>query len=285
MNAMKLIFSLITLACSGSLVAQFDALPSAHAQWQTNLYEGPNFVEEYLYWIDDFPDTLVAGNIYMKLNNSQFLLFDNEIGQVYVRDQSGEESILYDFDVEPGDTVFDVYISEVAHINMYVNAVDTISVGSSMRKRIDIRSADEWGAPGYFYWIQGIGGTGGLLSTKGYFDLSGATQLYCMSWNDTVQFNLYGLGEGQPGSCFTITGVEQPLNEVAVVANPNPSMGHFILGTALKANVVTVYTSTGQQLFQTTGQEIDLSAYPPGLYHAVVRTAQGVGHVRLMVLR
>ncbi|MBZ0207355.1 MAG: T9SS type A sorting domain-containing protein, partial [Flavobacteriales bacterium] len=62
-----------------------------------------------------------------------------------------------------------------------------------------------------------------------------------------------------------------------------PSTGIFTISQ--EAEQVSVYTAQGRLLFRQHGKDVDLSAYPPGLYHAVVRTAQGVGHVRLMVQR
>ncbi len=48
---------------------------------------------------------------------------------------------------------------------------------------------------------------------------------------------------------------------------------------------MTVYDAQGCQVASVLATEIDLSEHPPGLYTAVITTAQGSQAVRLVVVR
>ncbi|MCO5275092.1 MAG: T9SS type A sorting domain-containing protein [Flavobacteriales bacterium] len=66
-------------------------------------------------------------------------------------------------------------------------------------------------------------------------------------------------------------------------ATPNPSTGLFHLSQA--AEQIIVYNAQGKLLFRQHGNEVDLSAYAPGVYTAVVQTAKGRSAMRLVVVR
>ena len=68
-----------------------------------------------------------------------------------------------------------------------------------------------------------------------------------------------------------------------LTATPNPSTGLFHLGQT--ARHITVYNTQGTLLFRTHGNEVDLGAYPPGVYSAVVETKKGPSAQRLVVVR
>ncbi|MCC7502828.1 MAG: T9SS type A sorting domain-containing protein [Flavobacteriales bacterium] len=185
--------------------AQFDALPDSNATWTETFWIGPGFpMTGTFYEYDPIqPDTLIAGQVFQKLRAlSSFgqyyyggALLDNGLGQVYaVQNGQAQPDLLYDFDVLPGDTVTDPL--GVWQTDMKVLTVDTVVINGTQRKRIGIESIISPGGPPA-YWIQGIGGNGGLFSTCGCSSVSGQTELVCMTVNDTVQFggNVGGVGD------------------------------------------------------------------------------------------
>ncbi|MBZ0206700.1 MAG: T9SS type A sorting domain-containing protein [Flavobacteriales bacterium] len=273
---------------------QFDALPDSNAQWQTYTYDGGIFAFETQFWIDSSSDTLINGDFYLNLNNAgSYFLHDNGLGQVYCRDTTDTDHLLYDFDVSEGDTVFDVFhldLGDPLFTDMVVNGVDSVLIAGKYRKRIDISPAGV-PDPGFFYWIQGIGGNQGLLTTNGVFFVSIRPWLHCMSANDTIQFDGSNFGDpgpvlsvGQPGNCFSTMDVpERVLGPSQFTAIPNPSTGLFHLGHTTAQ--ISIYNAQGRLLFQTRDKEVDLSAYPPGVYTAVVQTAKGSSALRLVVMR
>ena len=224
-------------------------------------------------------DTIIDGDQYVVLSTTQ-LINDNGIGQVYIR-SDGETHLLYDFDVEVGDTVFDVYIMEMPLQDMRIISVDTILITGKYRKRIGIEDIDGSLSSETPYWIQGIGGTGGLTTTCNCI-YPPSPILVCMSANDTIQL---GFDEGYPGHCFQIGNIGMGEFNIAnsPLATPNPSSGLFHLSQAPKQ--ITVYNAQGKQLFRQHGNEVDLSAYPPGVYPAVVQTERGPSAQRLVVVR
>ena len=111
------------------------------------------------------------------------------------------------------------------------------------------------------YWIWG--------SYHGYDD--GTT-------NDTLQrmvSRLHGLSVG------VAEGPVVPQTNLQI--SPNPSSALFHISRA--AELITVYNAQGKLLFRQHGNEVDLGAYPPGVYTAVVRTERGPSAQRLVVVR
>jgi hypothetical protein len=111
------------------------------------------------------------------------------------------------------------------------------------------------------YWIWG--------SYHGYDD--GTT-------NDTLQrmvSRLHGLSAG------VAEGPAVPQANLQI--SPNPSGGLFRISRA--AEQISVYNAQGKLLFRQHGNEVDLSAYPPGVYTAVVQAAKGNSAQRLVVVR
>lgn len=276
-------------------MAQFDALPDSNAQWQIYVYDGGIFAFESLLWIDSSSDTLIDGDIYLNLNNAgSYFLHDNGLGQVYCRDTTGTDHLLYDFDVNEGDTVFAVFylsVEDEPHVDdMVVDDVDSVLFAGKYRKRIGISPVGA-SQPGFFYWIQGIGGNQGLLTTCATFSVSIRPWLHCMSANDTIQFDgsIFSdpgplLSEGQPGNCFMVTAVpEQITGPFQLPLSPNPSTGLFHLTES--SEHISVYNAHGKLLFRQQGEEVDLTAYPPGVYIAVLEAGKGWSTQRLVVVR
>ena len=273
------------------LAAQFDALPDSNATWTTSFWIGPGYpYEGYFHQYDPIdPDTMIGGELFHRLSETNNLggpyyggaLRDNEAGQVYYC-QNGEITpvLLYDFDVLPGDTVEDVMGLWLDDVSVY--SVDTIVVNGTQRKRIGIECL---GSPGFAsaYWIQGIGGTGGLLHTNACPSVSGSGVLICMTDNDTIQ---YGMNVGSVGSCDIFLGAQPEVNHAEPLVFPNPSDGSFTFTwTGDPVLRCVVRDAGGRELMEVGGAEIDLRGHAPGIYIAEVTTANGMQRVPLILVR
>jgi len=244
--------------------AQFDALPETNAKWVVDEWIGPDLVDTYDYYlVSGGHDTIIQGDTFYRLNYPYEIgaIRDNENGQVYFRDfDIGQTFLLYDFDVLPGDTVFDVYQFLGAPRTFYVRTVDTIEYAGKMRKRIGIQDLPSEPIP-FFYWIQGIGGTGGLLTTC---CISVGTYYYlnCMSENDTIQ---YGVGEGSPGQCFLLSNIDESASvpEIPTITTTAPGIFNIENNGSLD---IEIFSSTGALVLQTNGLGFDISQQPPGIY-------------------
>jgi len=98
------------LAQSGH--GQFDALPDSNARWQTYFYDGPSFMDEQLLFSSNGADTLFNSTPYRKLMGSAGggtdyagAYRDDGTGKLFFRTTFDQTVLLYDFDVEVGDTV------------------------------------------------------------------------------------------------------------------------------------------------------------------------------------
>lgn len=207
--------------CAG---AQFKVLPDSSASWVGH-YESFDLVvntSTFYYLSVNVDDTLINDTLFTKLWGYEFSngtsswpggwnggLYDNEEGQVYYYHPATARSyLLYDLDVMVGDSANVWVASASAHEAltkmMYIASVDTILIGGVQHKRIGIQSeAAILGGQGVVsWWIQGIGGTGGLLETPGneVLDISGG--LACMSSGDSLLWNWGPYGE--PGSCIAM---------------------------------------------------------------------------------
>ena len=268
--------------------AQFDALPDSNATWTTSFWIGPGYpYEGYFHeYAPVDPDTIIGGEVFKKLletNNfggpySAGALRDNEEGQVYYCPNSGSPVLLYDFDVLPGDTIQDVMGLWVDDVGVY--SVDTIVVNGTERKRIGLECLS---SPGFAsaYWIQGIGGNGGLLLTNACPSVSGSGTLICMTANDTIQ---YGLNVGSIGACDIFLGKGNATMNSDPTVYPNPSNGSFMFtSTAAPGSRWKVRDANGRELIDVEGDTIDLRGHAPGIYFAEFSTAYGNHRVPLML--
>ena len=281
---------LFPLALAGQAVhSQFDAIPDSNATWTTSFWIGPGYpYEGYFYEYDMVqPDTLIGGDVFKRLLQTNNLggpfysgaLRDNGAGQVYYCPSGSTPVLLYDFDVQPGDTVSDV--NGIWLHDVVVYSVDTIVVNGTDRKRIGVE-CDALQGFAAAYWIQGIGGTGGLLHTDPCPSVSGTGTLICMTENDTVQ---YGLNVGGLGACDIFLGMATSDGSAAQVA-PNPSTGIFTV--SVEGGLVPacrVLDLQGREVLRTVGGTIDLGTRPSGTYLLIVSTDRGSWRTPLLLER
>jgi hypothetical protein len=269
--------------------AQFEALPMANATWATSFWVGPGYpYEGYYHAFDqDSPDTLFAGQVFKKLtvrfSSGGYVypgsgyggaLRDNGLGQVfYWEPWAAEPQLLYDFDVLPGDTVFDAYFGLAL-----VHSVDTFMVNALPRKRIGLACVDqqEWASE---HWIQGVGGTGGFFYSSLCGSVSGIGVLACMSVNDTLQYGGAGFGD-----CEMILSVGEQTHGTRTWAVPNPSNGRFTLvAGGARVERCAIFDARGTWVKDEVGAIVDLSGLRPGVYMAQAITSSGISTALLML--
>lgn len=281
------VIGLLLAAMPGS--AQFDALPDSNATWTETFWIGPGYpYEGYFHTYDTAsPDTVYNGEVYQKLlstysNNFNIVgtgyggaIRDNNLGQVYYwAPGEPDPALLYDFDVQVGDTVEDVFYSNWTQ-DVRVYSVDQITVNGTLRKRIGLECLDQ---PDFIgaYWIQGIGGIGGLWRTNPCLSVSGSGALVCMTVNDTVQ---WGGNVGEVGDCsLLLGGSELALNEAPLIIHPNPATERISISTLGEGRRdAEVIGPDGRVVMAMplTGTELPLTALPAGAYLLKVRGTAG----------
>ena len=133
---------------------------------------------------------------------------------VYYIPPNGVEGVLYDFNLEVGDTA---YINNVfcSDIPIYIIDIDTVNYFGITRKR--------WllGGDGYAqeFWIEGIGSQHGPLHTKFMSCIvCPVWELLCYHDNNTLEYIMYGQTD-----CFQKTiGIEEITGKNKILIMPNP---------------------------------------------------------------
>ncbi len=171
---------------------------------------------------DDCGPSLLPTNGYLGA-----LREDNEERKVWFLPAGAqEEKLLYDFNLEVGDTLDFYFASEhfwEVGITPVIAQIDSVWAGNAWHKRwrADIGQTDDW------LWqielIEGIGGMHGLIDPDPFFHLHGpVTNLTCYS-NDQ--------GTSHPadaGPCQLITSLHEVSKEhIDWQLFPNPASGHF----------------------------------------------------------
>lgn len=272
------------------LHAQVDALPDVDADWTVSFWVGPGYpYEGYHYTYDAVsPDTVYNGTVYTKLrvatsiNGSIFptvyggALYDNELGQVYYWEPGAADPVLlYDFDVMPGDTLYDVHGLYPQDVRVF--AVDTVMINGTERRRVELECLGMTGPLG-IHWVQGIGCTQGLLQMAACGSVSGLGELVCMTASDTVQ---WGPNVGGVGDCALALGMDDaPQASLALTPYPVPAEEQLFVRGAGAGARLEVFGPEGRIALASTAPQgpLDIRALVPGLH--LLRVTDVDGEVR-----
>ncbi len=193
-------FTLMVLLMTAGMMTmqaqQFASLVAEGKQW--------NVVRTYVPWppvsrVTDVykleGDTLVEGTNYKMLLTTQNenytdwelcgLLRETNDGLVFHRNYSwnhtfGSETLLYDFSMQPGDSI--CYDEELVACLKLLSVNDTLLEGENTTRKKYVFRYEENGYPsshGYETWIEGIGSEYGLLGPGSRFLMGDVTDLLC----------------------------------------------------------------------------------------------------------
>ena len=260
-------------------------------------------------------DTLINQKHYKRVINSKDEFYTNwetylfiredSLGKVFITsDTSQQEYLLYDFDINLGDTISVSAVMDFSYIPSYpektivsnkvvVNSIDTIFMIGKNRKKIGL-SAIEDGMT--FYWVKGIGNiTSGIITNNlGYINGLSSSEFLCYYRNDTM---LYDNPDNYEWECFIEHHCSNSIkynNEIRknIILYPNPVANNLklnlynfqnkevfiydVYGRVVRviANT-TVIASEAKQSVQADSREqsfrydvlnIDVSQLPKGIY-------------------
>jgi hypothetical protein len=172
-------------------------------------------------------DTIVNDTLYKKIWISEdenhttwdfyFALIREENNRVYYRPAYGQEGLIYDFNLELGDSVLVDNSRAVEPVWLTLSNVDTIETEIGQRERWYMESSLY---PEVDYWIRGIGSESGILnsSTSVFGGLCGLYELLCQEETDYI---VYQNPEYQTCYLYTV-GAEEKTPEL-FSANYKPS--------------------------------------------------------------
>lgn len=225
-------------------------------------------------------DTTIGSYTYHKVNKQGYIFnslcyYDRPFGyQGAIREDtlarriymvvadSTHESLMYDFSLSVGDTVYSVLDTLWFGLGPYwVDNIDSVLVGNSYRKRLNLMGASSMGSS----LIEGIGGTYGLVSNLGYFEAG--SHLIC--YLDTAV--TYITGSYSPYGCGSVvTANTSPETEPVLSLYPNPAENYLQVSEVKPGTVFQIYNAMGQSVLtipaEKSGLRIDLSGLEDGLY-------------------
>lgn len=247
-------------------------------------------------------DTMINGHVYKKVFRSGIIteqeyglppgscsddtvfVHHNGVPSIFLRDSlgsmyrllNGVESLLYDMDLEVGDTVPLTALWTLP--NRIVASIDSVVVEGSFRKRFHT---------GEYTLIEGVGwsrsGTYGFLTPThiGYCSYGP----FCYSVGDTSYFPVSGVACSVPTSIPTILDASSILQ-----LHPNPASEHINLSVPLGAMRVRVLSTTGTVVWSMDDPaagdlSIPVSELATGAYVIHVDTRSLVVGQRFMVVR
>lgn len=262
----------------------YHPLPESDAVWNLNFYNYclANVTNEN-YSLSFSGDTLINGQIYQKMICSQIQVISSFCGLTttsgykgairndiaskkvfFVSPSGNSEQLLYDFNLQVGDTVSGYFGETISGFPEIVQSIDSVLIGNSFRKRWNLNPLYE------VYFIEGIGSTYGLIELLPGGTISDIPQrsINCFSQNGT---SIY---PSSPIYCNLISSVNSndPFIEMIKVF-PNPFSKQTTLQTDnyFKDTRLTLYNSFGKlikQIDHISGQSITLfrNDLPSGIY-------------------
>jgi hypothetical protein len=184
----------------------------------------------------------------------------------FVEPDSLNETVLYDFSLQVGDTVMG-YLTNIYPVVAVIQSITTIDIGGNERKVFEYI----WDSHSNYY-IEGIGLTIGLLENHGHFEQG--SELICFSENNESIYPVYNAVQ----ACADIYKAEistDVILETSIVLFPNPT--DKIISIQLQDNVfveqVAIVNSLGE-LVKTVNPnmildntlEVDITSLTEGMY-------------------
>jgi len=271
-----------------AITQTYYPIPESNTYWQYCYTSIPMYCPCWGNCYDEqlkvYGDTIINEIIYHKLTLSIISYYENcegsfynygyqgafrnieELKQVwFVPEGEQNEELLYDFNLEVGDTLAVSYINPYG-MTFYVDEIDSVEMGNSFRKRYKI-FGDFNLSEQPFIIIEGIGGQNLIKPLEYWLYFEEGYTFQCININDSVY---YPTGEACELMVNT-NGYKEKKQKFNI--SPNPSTGKFWIKNASgtqKAIVIEIFNSIGEKIKQmeSNGQifQIDLSAYSPGIF-------------------
>ncbi len=301
-----------------SLVSSAQFYPAATANWciwDGGYPLGPNNSPNRHLTMEEDADTLISGHSYQRIVQYNYSDYNEPAvpwfyaSTFYVRSGSSGKGFLYlpdsaaeyltgDLSAIVDDTVHDVLVLyldpscgwDFQITDAIVDSIVMITHGEVTVQRHYVHtpcysSTNFDFIPSLSFWQAGYGASNGPFLT--FSNLLALIGPACVVADGEFVYSAWSEPQGMPGTpcnCPDVDlGVAEFNRDEAAYFSPNPSTGLFHINHTTRQ--VSIYNAQGRLLFQTHGPVVDLNAYPPGVYTAVVQTAKGSSALRLVVMR
>jgi len=196
---------------------------------------------------------------------------DTIVKQVFfVPKDSVQEKVLYDFNLSIGDTVRGMFIEVLVGNSLIVTEIDSISIGSTYRKRFKCEGSNPFHVN---YLVEGIGNiTSGLLEPPEMMDLTPA--LVCFKQDSVQLYPSSPISHCDLPNSISIISEEK----FSLTISPNPAHDFInIKNNQTKDLSITIFSSIGEVVHKITlvkdaATTINLSGLPAGIYLVTARS-------------
>lgn len=270
-------------------------LPDSNAKWINvhSTFTGDPYIPKWqVQFCASGEDTTINATSYFKIDTcagGYKGAMRNDTGRVfYVPKDSTKEFLLYDFTVEEGDTLFDVYIEnpggygQLHDFKVDSGAVDSGVIDGVYRKKIRLgpplfktNQIDRQGAINGAYgtsWFEGIGNVKGLF-WEPWDNISGyGLNLHCMGVNGRTVFPVASTAPCE--SDIGLIDEQKTSREISIF--PNPTNKSVTLRTNGPIAQLAVYDPQGRLVFSALDLSdkavIPAESFRGGVYLVFVRT-------------
>lgn len=284
-------FRLLFLFITGSFFLKgqtsvYHPMPDSNAVWNFHCSQTCLGITDEYYSITVPSDTVVKGNSYHKLYvayvmASPTLCVINNAGYkgayrddtlmkkvFYVPSSDTTEYLLYDFNLQVGDSVRGYLQSCCGPLDKVIS-IDSILIGGIYHKRWYVNN--NYG----IYFIEGIGSTYGLIKPS----LGSADGPFY--YLDCFQRNGHWQYPDSTASCDQITLMNSVNNDAAQInIFPNPASNKIRLNTEAE---LKLYDIAGHEILNAKEKEIDVSNLEAGIYFVFVKTTLGASTQKIIV--
>lgn len=193
----------------------------------------------------------------------------------YISHFNNEETLIYDFTLNVGDTMVFQYQSV-----MVVDSITFHEIGGMERKHVYFSYIDF--SPYRELWIEGIGSNYGVLSSGSGGSVGGWTWLLCMSENGELVYMNPNFN-----SCFLISTDINEIKTFNFIIYPNPTYGLLIIENLnnTKINSIRLVDLFGQTIktFKNNQTTLDLTRMTSGSYMLILGTENGLLQKKIIV--
>ena len=296
---MKKVFLFLFFLATVSSKAQtfvYHPFPDSGAVWMETIwwtFFGPPIIpvdNDYILFMDG--DTIISGNNYKKLSSSGYwhpqgmpydganyysdsckgaFREDTVLKKVfYVPPYSSTETLLYDFNLNIGDTLPVTYSNHSSSVT--VTSIDSVLMGSDYRKLIWLSMERESGM--YAFIVEGMGASYGMLNDFVPWFESGS-YLRCFSVNNQTLYS-----DTNFTCVFNVGFQELEKQNYSLVISPNPATNQFTISNKqFPIKEIEIHDVLGQRITNLASPEvsgpshsgegsasIDISELAPGIY-------------------
>ncbi len=245
----------------------------SNAKWSVITNNQGTFDTHFIRFSEE--DTLIGGYSYHKIYSTYsqfeinwepmdiFIREDVTSRQVFMRDITGDEGMIYDFSAELGDTVTIRNVISGPNVKYKVIGIDSIFIYNALRKRYQFEFLS-W--PVNDTWIEGIGSMDHGIIYCGYYNTSPWYFLLCYKYNDI----LYYQNPDYTACYYPYVGQDEFIDDDKFTFFPNPATTFITINVneGQQINEVIIYNQLGQKVLveKPVNNRLDISGLKQGIY-------------------